>query len=660
MEISPVRKLALVIHFHQPVGNLDSVVRSATERCYRPFLDTLERHPEMPMTLHYSGCLLEWLEANAPDVTEKIAALIERGQVELMTGGFYEPILAALPARDQVGQIKLLSDHLAERYGADATGLWLTERVWEQDVVAQIAHAGVRYTVIDDTIFHSVGITDDELTGPFVTEHSGKPLLVYAGDRRLRYLIPYKRVERTLEYLRAGEEGRLFVYADDGEKFGEWPGTYDHVYTNGWLEQLFGALETAGDVELTTVGLHAMAVRPVGRAYLPSSSYDEMMTWALPARARLTVGSARRALAKDDPAGLLPFVRGAPWRAFLAKYPEVDQLQKRMLHVSDAVHEAGAPEAAVRELYRAQCNCAYWHGAFGGFYLAFMRSALWHHLMRAESLLRRRPSVELVDIDADARDEVLITAPWGAAVLSVDDARVVELDDWRFGANLLAVTARHREAYHLADENPPEEGGSDDEMTAVHAHAELDRDTITFDDTPPGGCIDLIDGDRIGGPYEVEIDGPAVTFIRETETLRIVKRFTAMSPGLVCQRMIQNRSAATVRLRFGSETSVLPLNLGRGTPETEIVATDDGWHAFQPEAEVTLELKQHPRSGVEATAIETAAATLEGLQTMLQGSIVRSTWDLEIPPDGIADVSEALIPVVTPEGRTKKERGVSA
>lgn len=660
MEVSPVRKLALVIHFHQPVGNLDSVVRSATERCYRPFLDTLERHPGLPMTLHYSGCLLEWLEANASDVAEKIAALVERGQVELMTGGFYEPILAALPARDQTGQIKMLSDHLATRYGADATGLWLTERVWEQDVVAQIADSGVRYTVIDDTIFHSVGITDDELTGPFVTEHGGRPLLVYAGDRRLRYLIPYKRVERALEYLRSGQEERLFVYADDGEKLGEWPDTYDHVYTNGWLEQFFGALEGAEDVELTTLGLHAMAARPVGRAYLPSSSYDEMMTWALPARARLTVGRARRKLSKEDPEGLLPFVRGAPWRAFLAKYPEVDQLQKRMLHVSDSIYAAGS-KGAEQELYRAQCNCAYWHGAFGGFYLAFMRTALWHHLMRAEALLRKEPSIELADVNADARDEVLITARWGAAVLSVEDARVVELDDWTFGANLLAVVARRREAYHYAEENPREDGGSEGEMAAIHAPPGTDdREDLPFDDAPLGACIDLVDGRRVDKLYEVEIEGPHVTFVVETRGIRIVKRFTALSSALVCQRVIGNPSDSTVHVTLGSETAVIPLNLGRGTSETEIVATEEGWRAFQPEAEVVLELKQSPPGRLETVAIDTASATLEGLQTMHQGAAVTTTWDLDIAPGESAEIAEVLIPVVTPEGRNKKERGVSA
>ena len=653
-------RLALVVHFHQPVGNLDSVVRHATDRCYRPFLEVLDAHPDIPMTLHYSGCLLEWLETDAPDVTETIGKLVERGQVELMTGGFYEPILAALPARDQRGQIRMMSDHLASRYGADATGLWLTERVWEQDVIPSIVDGGVRYTVIDDSIFHSVGITDEELTGPFVTEHASKPLLVYAGDRELRYLIPYKRVERAIDHLRSDD--RLFVYADDGEKFGEWPDTYERVYGNGWLERFFTALGDADDIELTTLGSHAIDARPRDRVYLPSSSYDEMMTWALPAQARLKVGAARRILGKKDPEGLLPFVRGAPWRAFLAKYPEVNQLQKRMTLVSNELHSSGAGADAMRELYRAQCNCAYWHGAFGGMYLAFMRSALWHHLMRAEGAVAPKTGVSLVDVDADARDEILITAGWGAAVVSPADARVIELDEWSFGANLLAVAARHREAYHLADENPiDDEGDDDEEMPAIHARADVDRDSLTFDDEPLGGLIDLIDGERVAGPYDLEVDaGRVVLTTQHVVPLQITKELRWDGDGLLCTHTLENRSRKKLSCNFGSESSVLPLNLGRGTAPDKVEPLATGWRIEQPEGEVGLEVVCEPVGEISTHAIETASATLEGLTTMRQGTTVTTTWHVVIPRGGAVTISQLLRPIVSPVARHKKEPGVSA
>lgn len=655
------RKLALVIHFHQPVGNLDEVVRKATERCYRPFLETLAKFPDLKMTLHYSGCLLEWLEANAGDVTDTIRTLSERGQIELLTGGFYEPILAALPRRDQVGQIRMLSDHLARAYGADATGLWLTERVWEQEVVGSITEANIRYTVLDDTMFHSVGISDDYLAGPFVTDHEGRPLFLYAGDRNLRYLIPYKRIDRIAEYLRSGSDDRLFVYADDGEKFGEWPDTYKRVYEDGWLESFFEMLE-GGDTEVITLGEHAAEAEPRGRVYLPSSSYDEMMTWALPAEARLTVGKARRELQKEDPEGLLPFLRGAPWRAFLAKYPEVNQLQKRMLHVSRSVHAAGAPPDALRELYRAQCNCAYWHGAFGGVYLAFMRAALWHHLARAEGIVRDQRShvAEIADLDADSHDEVLLPGPWGAAVISPHEGIVVELDDWTVGANLLAVAARHREAYHLADENPPEDADDGGEMAASQASSRVDSASLTFDDRRLGGLVDLIDYNPVTERFQWTTDGSSVTCTADIDGLLICKTFEAETEGLLCTIAITNQTDARFSGSYSSETAALPLNLGRVTAKDSFEPGDSGWSLSQPEGEVALEVTVEPVAAHSAEPIETASTSLEGLQTMFQGTIVTTTWPLHLAAGEAFEIRQVLKPRPRPENLGKKEPGVSA
>ena len=654
-------KLALVIHFHQPVGNLDSVVEKATDRCYRPFLETLERFDGLKMTLHYSGCLFEWLEENASDVTEKIQELSARGQVELLTGGFYEPILAALPRRDQVGQIRMLTDHLATRYGADATGLWLTERVWEQEVVGAITEANVRYTILDDTMFHSVGITDEELKGPFVTDHEGRPLLLYAGDRNLRYLIPYKRVERVIDYLSTGSD-RLFVYADDGEKFGEWPDTYERVYESGWLDSFFSAL-VEGEPEVVTLGEHAAEARPLGRVYLPSSSYDEMMTWALPAEARLKVGKARRELQKEDPEGLLPFVRGAPWRSFLAKYPEVNQLQKRMLFVSGAVAEVGDHGDALKELYRAQCNCAYWHGAFGGVYLAFMRTALWHHLMKAEAAVRDNDRVLepiVADLDADSRDEVLLAGPWGAAVISPEEGVLTELDDWKVGANLLAVAARHREAYHVADENPPEESDDEDEMVASQARSEVDTSKLTFDDRRLGGLVDLIDGEDLERPFLWSIDGAAVACEVTERGLTILKKFKAGDQGLECSILLTPTGPTGFKGTYALESAAIPLNLGRDTAMDTFEVSSQGWTLAQPEGEVGLEVDIDPGGETKAEPIETASTSLDGLQTMFQGTIVTTEWQLDLAPGQEFQINVHMRPRARAIEANKQSPGVSA
>ena len=91
--------LALVLHNHQPVGNFGWVFAEVYERAYEPMLAALERHPTVRLSLHYTGPLLDWLVAERPEAIDRLRALAERGQVEILGGGFYEPVPAASNGR---------------------------------------------------------------------------------------------------------------------------------------------------------------------------------------------------------------------------------------------------------------------------------------------------------------------------------------------------------------------------------------------------------------------------------------------------------------------------------------------------------------------------------------------------------------------------------
>ena len=90
-------RLVLGIHNHQPVGNFDHVFEKAHQLAYGPFLNALERHPHVKVSLHCTGPLWEWLEARRPEYLERVEALARSGRVELMGGAFYEAVLAAVP-----------------------------------------------------------------------------------------------------------------------------------------------------------------------------------------------------------------------------------------------------------------------------------------------------------------------------------------------------------------------------------------------------------------------------------------------------------------------------------------------------------------------------------------------------------------------------------
>src|SRR5918999_4590859 len=305
--MDPIR-FVFGLHLHQPVGNFDHVFAQHVEDVYRPILERLSAHDFLPAVLHLSGPLLEWLEAHDSGYLDRLGRLVSDGKIELLLAGFYEPVLASLPRLDRVEQIHWMRDAIRARFGVDARGLWLTERVWEPELAADLAAAGVRYALVDDRHFLVSGFASEQLHAPFWTESDGKRVALFPIDERLRYLIPFRPPEETAEYLHElrGAGHHLAVLADDGEKFGGWPGTKEWVYDRGWLDQFMGTvagLVESGEVRLSTLTDAIEHVPSAGIAYLPTASYREMEGWSLPPDAALRLIRLERPLGESRIAG---------------------------------------------------------------------------------------------------------------------------------------------------------------------------------------------------------------------------------------------------------------------------------------------------------------------------------------------------------------------
>ncbi len=457
--------LGLVIHNHQPVGNFPWVFQQVYEESYLLMIEALEQHPTVRLSLHYSGSLLDWFEEAHPEFLERIAALVRRNQVELVSGGYYEPILSSIPDRDKIAQIRRLTERLSRDFGVNASGMWIAERVWEPDLPRLIREAGIEWTILDDVHFKNVGLEDKDLYGYYATEDQSSILKVYATSKKLRYTIPWRPAIETIEFLRslATPDGkRIAVMGDDGEKFGSWPDTGDYCWGSalqkGWMDEFFNALEEQSDwLHMTLLGEHARNYPALGRIYIPTSSYIEMTEWALPPKKSYLFGNLLHQLEEEHRDYILQFMRGGFWRNFLVRYPEANNQHKKMLRVHDVVYAAGATEeTGVVQLWKAQANDTYWHGLFGGVYMSHIRSAIYHHLIKAENAADRVrfgdgqwQRYKFTDFDRDSLNELIIESD--QQNLYIDPQRGGTLFEWDLRHsmhNLLSVMSRHEEGYH--------------------------------------------------------------------------------------------------------------------------------------------------------------------------------------------------------------------
>jgi len=455
-------RLLLALHFHQPVGNFDQVFADATRLCYAPLVDHFERHPGVGAAFHLSGCLIEWLEKHDRPFLDRVVALVGSGRIEPLGGGFYEPILPSIPRVDALDQIERLAAWWEKRCGVRPEGAWIAERVWEPGLAELLAEAGVRYTILDDQHLRFAGLLDDRFSGLFATERAGRAVGFFPSDFQLRYLIPFRPIEAVRAHLEElGRQGRDWVltYGDDAEKFGFWPGTRRWVFDEGWLERFLTMLEEPEGPARALAPRTYLAEHPAARkVYVPNASYTEMLEWALPADAVAAYGVTRRSALRDAPAeSVRAFVRGSLWDMFLSRYPEADQLHKHVLWTSrraralppDAPGRAEALTAALR----AECNCAYWHGLFGGIYFPHLRQGVSGSVLAADAILGRdlggRVVVERADYDGDLEDEIILrSATTQAFFRPMDGGTLAELDDLGARFNVTNVMARWKESYH--------------------------------------------------------------------------------------------------------------------------------------------------------------------------------------------------------------------
>jgi 4-alpha-glucanotransferase len=682
-------QLVLLIHAHQPVGNFEKVLEAAYQKSYQPFTELLEKHPRVHAGLHYSGTLLEWLERAHPEFLEKLRRLTERGQAEIVGGGFYEPVLAAIPAEDRLEQLRRMADWTEERLGRRPEGAWLAERVWEPSLPTTLEAAGVRYTLVDDNHFVCAGMEERELLGYYIAEDCGATVRLIPGLKALRYLIPYRRTEEVIQRLHEWAEqrpGGMAAMGDDCEKFGVWPKTYEHCYRDGWLESFFRAIEGSAEwLETATPGAALESRAALGRADLPTASYAEMGEWSLPTEARKRLHRIEQEFAgRGD---VREFLRGGFWRIFLTKYPEANLMHKKMLHVSGKLRKLRrsrkeewrrAEKEARTLLLRGQCNDAYWHGVFGGLYAPHLRTAVLESLAQAEEMADRArhggaefAEAKRLDYDADGAEEIYLTSErYAALVTPAHGGTMASLDCRAAGVTLLHAMARRPEAYHerLAQAGTgtqgaavsihervrakeaglekllkydrwrrqafrllvfaKERGASDYQELRLDAHAELAAGR--YETVKAGGMETVVRrecADGLGAEKKF-------SFARTGEGFEVrceVKLTSSRKEALEAQagiEMVVNLLAADEPDRY-FETGETRHPLGwAGAAKGPILRAVDEWRG------VTVEMTAEEAREFWIAPIETVSDSEEGFEKVYQGSQILAVWPARLEPGG--------------------------
>lgn len=490
----------MVFHFHQPVDNFSWVIEDCYDKAYYPLIEQMYNFSDIKFTLHFSGNLLTWFIENKPDLVDKLKEMSKRGQIEIIGGGFYEPIYAIIPDEDKIAQMSKLNDLIKDVFGLEVNGAWLSERVWEPNYPTFLNKVGLQYVIVDDNHLRSCGLEEKDTFYSYTTEDSGNCLTIFPINEKIRYLTPWKPTYMTIEYLKAAadEDGnRVVVLLSDAEKMGVWGTTNEICYVKGhtegdnekpFIEALFEVVSENDWIKSVTLTEYIENFNSKGLIYIPTASYDKMEQWVLPTDRRKEFEDIIEKIQnRVIDSHIEKFIKGGFWRYFLVKYPESNTMHKKMLYVrnklkniEDKILNLKSQDQKLNELllkawdeiYKSQCNDCYWHGQFGGIYLAFLRFSVFTHLIKAEKLieeietvliedfedittqpLNRSPRINILDFDYDSFKEITLESDiFNLYLKPQDGGTIFEFDYKPKEYNLHNVLTRWYEAYHDKEE----------------------------------------------------------------------------------------------------------------------------------------------------------------------------------------------------------------
>lgn len=553
----------------QPVGASHEAMEEAYQNNYKPFLSILNKFPTVPIVLYYSGVLLEWIEKNHPEFIMLLSEMVRRKQVELLTGGFYEPIITLIPNTDRLGQIEKLTTYIRSRFGKRPRGNWLAERIWEQNLVYMLNTNGIEYTFLEDSCFEKTGLNSNETNNIYLTEDQGKTLIMFPLSEDFEKSIIIEQPEEIVKKIinlsdTSGE--KVVVILTNGEEYGKNMELNNRHFKNGWIEDFIKKLIRKEEIiKIEHPGRLVKTIIPKKKIYFPCTSYRDMVRWALPTEMakHFTIAKKKHKLNRNVEC----FIGGGFFRQFLSKYPESNYMHSKMIYTNILVNQIRGDKykkkTAREELWKGQCNRAYWHGKYQGIYSNILRKNIYKSFIQAEKMTRNNgmfiPSIINVDFDMDGRKEYLYQDVDINAYVHLKGGTIFELDFIPEAWNYLDTFSRKEEVYHNNNSYV-----FDDYLRRTfidHFHA----DKSTVFDFYKNNSNEI--GDFVENKYELSsLDrehfelvlqrSGFITTDKKKYSIELEKKYRFSNTTIDVYYTIKNKSEQKIKIWFGSELNL--------------------------------------------------------------------------------------------------------
>ncbi|MGI5172081.1 DUF1926 domain-containing protein [Treponema sp. OMZ 840] len=368
-----VVKICFVLSFSISGSELPENIEDLYQKKYKKILSFLYAHPDMCVSLFVPGLILEWIEKKHEEIISICSEMVNRRQIEVLGGGYYEPLFPLLLPADRSAQIEALITAIRKAAGKRPRGVFLTESVWDPSLISTFNTCGIEYTLLDSRLIPKSQFRPVSTFSPLLMEEMGKTTTVIPLHQSSLPRIeqsPQEYLNFTHTIAESGESSILACVFS--------PKNFLNLLEAKWFEHFLNLLKEDTVTSLSLPQLYLKQSRTRFRTYIPAGCMSDAALWTLEPFVPHTrvFTEAIRPTVKD----------------FLTVYPEARNLYSRMMYVSMLINQCRGDKvrkkAAKEHLHAAQNFAPYIYVGSGGISNKELRCKTYRRLLTAEKLVR--------------------------------------------------------------------------------------------------------------------------------------------------------------------------------------------------------------------------------------------------------------------------------
>ncbi len=619
------KKIILGIYSQKPLGTQVEDLEYSLFHCYKPLLTYLYTHEDIKFVFYISIIILEWFENNYPEINMLINDMVKRKQLEILSGGYYDPILAILPLKDRALQIEMSTTFLRKRFGRRPKTIWITDQIWDPSLVSTFNSCGIQNLLINT----KGKIQKKEMLSPFTMQEMGNTINIFPISIEFSDAVLSNNIETVLEeYSTSNKKENIATIMLDADKLISEFILQDGKQLVGLLENLFATIN-ANNIITTLPLLESDGNSIFEKKYLASGCFSSMP-------GKIT-----------------------NYNEMFLIYPELNFLYGKLNYSQKLANtikkDKNLKKISSLEILKGESFGAYTFSDGGGLYHNYLRKENYSHLIEAERSSREKglftSSLAPFDFDFDGLDEYIFRGKNITAIVDTKGGCLAELDylvtSWNYLDTFVGHSEESIETAQIVGENDHKQNSFSDIF--IHPQFDLKNykkygDKRVYTTESELYTLSKLDKNNREITFSIEVNLP----YKSRKSLLITKKYVFKANSLEVNYKIKNLSKERVETKFGFEQNIS--FAFDGDEFLGMVAEDSSHDRKIVDGKITmfnvkkivirdnfkktlLTLTADKRYTLFKNTYNTQINTLLGEEEIYQYSILLSVWDLDLEPD---------------------------